>query len=228
MSPPKNAPNAILFDLDGTLLNTLIDLAETANSVLSEQGYAIHPVEDYRQFIGDGVPTLFRRALPEGEPEAHPHLIDHCVAMFRTRYADRWNVQTQPYPGIPELIETLHARGMTMAVLSNKPDEFTRQCVSHYFDPGAFRLIVGDRAGHPRKPHPDGALEIAAALGVAPATVWYLGDSSVDMTTAVRAGMVALGVAWGFRSVEELLDTGAQVILHRPHDLLDLIASVAI
>jgi phosphoglycolate phosphatase len=227
LSPPKLLPQAILFDLDGTLLDTLADLADTANTVLEAQGYPTHAHDAYRQFIGDGVATLFRRALPAGEPEAHPHLIDHCAETFKARYAETWNRHTRPYDGVPALIETLHARSVPMAVLSNKPDEFTRRCIAHFFDPGAFRVIVGDRPGHPRKPHPDGALEIAAALGAAPSAVWYLGDSSVDMTTATRAGMVPLGAAWGFRSVEELLETGAQVILHRPHDLLDLIATVA-
>ena len=175
----------MLFDLDGTLLDTLEDIARSANEVLQGLGLPPHPIDAYRRFIGDGVGNLFQRAFPAGVEDAG--LVERCVEGFRETYGRGWNVASRPYPGIPELLDGLVSRGLGMAVLSNKPDAFTRQCVEEYLARWPFRAVFGDRAGVPRKPDPGVALNAAERLGAAPAEIAYLGDSSVDMITARRA-----------------------------------------
>jgi phosphoglycolate phosphatase len=219
--PSSTTVRAVLFDLDGTLLDTLEDIARSANEVLVGLDLPPHPIDAYRTFIGDGVGNLFQRAFPAGVGDAG--LVERCVERFREVYGRGWNVASRPYPGIPELLDGLVARGLGMAVLSNKPDPFTRRCVEEYLARWPFRAVLGDRAGVPRKPDPGGALDVAGRLGVAPGQVVYLGDSSVDMTTARRAGMIPIGAAWGFRSVEELRKSGATEVIAHPVDLLDLI-----
>lgn len=212
---------AVVFDLDGTLLDSLEDIGRAANLVLVQAGFPAHEMVAYRQFIGEGVGTLFRRALPVDA--VSPDLVDRCMAGFREAYATAWNVATRPYPGIPELLDELSRRGCKLAVLSNKPDSFTRQCVEQLLDRWRFDVIFGERAGIPRKPDPVAALEIAERLRVPPAECLYLGDTSVDMQTATRAGMFAVGAAWGFRPVAELLEYGARAIVEQPWDVVALI-----
>jgi len=215
--------SAVLFDLDGTLLDTLADIAIAANAVLEEIGLPTHPVEAYRQFIGEGVPMLFQRAAGAADPA----LLDRCVGRFREVYGQAWNVRTHPYDGVPELLDELTARGPALAVLSNKPDVFTRLCVEHYLGRWPFRVVLGSREGVPRKPDPAGALEAAALLGLDPAAIVYLGDTAIDMRTARGAGMHPVGVSWGFRPVAELLDAGAAQIIDRPLALLDVLDGLA-
>lgn len=218
---PATAFRAVLFDLDGTLLDTLEDIGRSANESLQALGYPPHPIDAYRQFIGDGIGNLFARALPAGV--RGDGIVDRCVDGFRETYGRGWNVATRPYDGIPEVLDALSARALGLAVLSNKPDAFTRQCVDEYLSKWPFRFVFGDRAGVPRKPDPAGALEIASGLGVPPAAVLYVGDSSVDMATATRAGMFPVGVAWGFRSAEELRAHGAARVIEQPLELLGLL-----
>src|SRR3954466_1982336 len=179
--------HAVLFDLDGTLLDTLEDIAQAANDVLTGLGLTTHPTGAYPPFIGDGVAMLFRRALPPDRVE--PDTVDRCVAGFEKTYGRSWNVRTRPYDGVPELLDDLAARGLGLAVLSNKPDGFTRLCAAAYLAPWPFRAVVGQRDGVPRKPDPAGALEIAGRLGVPVERFLYVGDTAVDMETARRAGM---------------------------------------
>lgn len=215
---------AVLFDLDGTLLDTLTDIADAANAVLVRQGFAGHCVAAYRTFVGDGVAMLFRRALPLPDPPAD--LLAACVDGFHESYARCWDRQTRPYEGIAELLDGLTARGLSLAVLSNKPHEFTRMCIARYFPRWKFDAVLGQRAGTPHKPAPDGALEIARRLAVPPAEFAYLGDSSVDMHTARAAGMFAVGAAWGFRTAAELQASGARAVITRPQELLALLAGL--
>jgi phosphoglycolate phosphatase len=210
---------AIVFDLDGTLLDTLDDIADSANAVLAAEGFPPHTPADYRRFIGEGVAVLFARALPEDDPEA----VARCVAAFPEAYGRGWNVKTRPYDGIPALLDALTARGLPLAVLSNKPDAFTRLCVAEYLAAWEFRQVLGQRAGVPRKPDPAGAVEIAERLGVSAGDCLYVGDSAIDVETARRARMRPVGVSWGFRPVVELTQAGAEVILDRPADLLGLL-----
>lgn len=224
VSPPNATSSpirAVLFDLDGTLLDSLADIADAANRVLTAQGFPAHPHTSYRRFIGDGVPTLFSRALPE--PNATPEQIAACANAFRQEYAGAWNVASRVYDGIPELLDTLIARGLALAVLSNKPDVFTKECVRHYFARWPFGPVYGDRAGIPRKPDPSGARAIAAELGCDPSAILYVGDTSVDMTTAQRAGMPAVGVSWGFRPVAELWESGARAVIDHPGELVAIL-----
>jgi phosphoglycolate phosphatase len=211
----------VLFDLDGTLLDTLEDIAQAANDVLVGLDLPAHPPEAYRRFIGDGVATLFRRALPPDR--VVPDLVDRCVAGFRETYARTWNVHTRPFDGIPALLDDLAAGGLELAVLSNKPDDFTRLYVDEYLARWPFRVVLGQREGVPRKPDPAGAMEIAQRLGVPAERFLYVGDTAVDMETARRAGMCPIGVAWGFRPVEELRSSGAAAVIERPAELLELL-----
>jgi phosphoglycolate phosphatase len=213
---------AALFDLDGTLLDTLEDIGRSANEALREGGFPPHPVDAYRHFIGEGVAVLFERALP-AEASRDPEAVARCVAAFGRIYDAGWDVATRPYPGVADLLDALHARSIPVGVLSNKPDVFTRKCVDRFLSAWPLSPVFGHREGVPRKPDPAGAIEAAAAMGVAPAEVLYLGDTSVDMLTATRAGMFAVGAAWGFRSVEELEAHGARAIVRHPAEVLALL-----
>ncbi|MGC8638541.1 MAG: HAD family hydrolase [Isosphaeraceae bacterium] len=216
-------PRAVIFDLDGTLLDTLEDIGRSANQVLEALGFPARPIDAYRQFIGEGVGTLFVRALPHGVAAHDAGLVARCTESFRATYGRGWNVATRPYPGIPELLDELVTRSLGLAVLSNKPDAFVRQCVGEYLARWPFRSAHGDRDGVPRKPDPTGALHAADRLGVSPEGVLYLGDSSVDMTTAVRAGMVPIGAGWGFRTADELYSTGAARVISHPLELIEVL-----
>lgn len=212
---------AVIFDLDGTLLDTLEDIADAMNSVLAEDGLPTHPIEAYRTFVGDGVRALARRTLPDGVTDGES--IDRFTARMREAYARNWNAKTAPYPGVPELLDAVVARGTKMAVLSNKPDDFTKLCVEELLPRWRFDVVVGHRDGIPLKPDPGGAIEVAALLGVAPQRILYVGDSGMDMQTAVAAGMTPLGVLWGFRSRKELLDAGAAALASVPRDIVSFL-----
>ena len=211
---------AAIFDLDGTLLDTLADIGNTANDVLTDRGHPTHDLDAYRHFIGDGVATLFTRILPEGVPT--PELIADCVSEFGVTYGRRWNENSQLYPGIEELLKELVRREIPIAILSNKPHDFVGVCVAEFLPAWPFDPILGQREGIPRKPDPAGVLEVCEALGVSPGECIYVGDSSVDMLTAKNSGALAVGVAWGFRPVEELVEYGAAHILDTPSHLLEL------
>jgi phosphoglycolate phosphatase len=212
---------AILFDLDGTLLDTLADIADSANRVLAARGWPTHPTADYRNYVGEGLVRLFGRVLPEdrrGEEE-----IARCVAGFREVYAGNWNVRTRRYEGIAELLDAVAARGLAMAILSNKPDAATRRCVDAYLSAWDFQAVLGQRDGVPPKPDPAGALEIAQRLGAPPERFVYLGDTPTDIATARASGMHPVGAAWGFRPVDELRAAGAARVIERPLELMDVV-----
>lgn len=217
MSTSNPVYRAVVFDLDGTLLDSLADIGEAANSVLSRLGFPAHALGEYRRFVGDGVAVLFHRALTADRRT--DDIITHCVGEFQIAYGLSWNVHTKPYMGIPELLNSLTERGLKLAVLSNKPHEFALRCVEHYF-PARFEAVFGQREGVPRKPDPAAAFEIAQCLGIAVGEIVYVGDSAVDMETALNAGMRPIGVAWGFRSVDELRAAGAATVIAQPLELL--------
>jgi len=220
MSTSDPVPRAVVFDLDGTLLDSLADIGETANSVLARLGFPAHSLGEYRRFVGDGVAALFHRALTADRRT--DEIIAQCVSEFQIAYSRNWNVHTKPYMGIPELLDTLTEWGLKLAVLSNKPHDFARRCVEHYF-PRRFELVFGEREGVPRKPDPAAAFEIAQRLGIAEREFVYVGDSAVDMQTALNAGMRPIGAAWGFRSVDELNAAGARAIITQPQELLSFL-----
>ena len=212
---------AVIFDLDGTLLDSLEDLADSMNVVLARQNFPVHAVEKYRYFVGDGIAELVRRVLPvEQRADA---LVAENIRWMSAEYEQRWNKKTRPYPGIAELLDALTGAGLNLAVLSNKPDAFTKIMVPALLPGWNFAPILGARPGVPVKPDPQAALEIADQLALSPAEILYLGDTATDMRTARAAGMMAIGVAWGFRTIEELQQSGAQQIIHQPTELLQLL-----
>ena len=213
---------AIIFDLDGTLLDTIEDLADSMNQVLTDLGFPTHTVGDYKFFVGEGVEPLIRRALPEDQ--LRPELLDQCLGALREEYSRRWENKTRPYAGIPDLLDHLNGMGLRMAILSNKLDHFTRIMVAKLLPRWKFDPVFGARPAVPKKPDPAGALEIAQALHLAPNHFVYLGDTGIDMKTASAAGMVPVGVLWGFRPADELKDQGAKWLIEKPTDLISLIA----
>ncbi len=212
---------AVLFDLDGTLLDTLEDLADSMNAALGRHGYPPHPVEAYRHFVGDGVENLARRALPEGSRDADN--IDRCLAAMRAEYGRRCDRKSRPYAGVPELLDALGERGLVLAILSNKMDDFTQRVVSKLLADWSFAVVRGALPEVPRKPDPAGAVAIARELEIPPAEFLYLGDTGTDMKTAVSAGMFAVGALWGFRDAPELRESGARKLIARPGELLELL-----
>jgi phosphoglycolate phosphatase len=212
---------AVLFDLDGTLLDTLEDIARSMNAVLTNAGFPAHPVEAYRGFIGEGIANLVRRALPERC--ADESTVQKHVSAMVEEYGRRWAEHTIPYPEIPELLHALTARKVKMAVLSNKMDSFTRDMVKTLLGAGQFEEVLGAQHSIPRKPEPAGALLISRQCGILPEEFLYLGDSNTDMQTAVNAGMYPVGALWGFQTADQLLAAGAQKLIAKPLELLTLL-----
>jgi phosphoglycolate phosphatase len=211
---------AVIFDLDGTLLDTLQDLAGSMNRVLQQLGFPGHPPEAYKYFVGDGMTTLARRALPAAE--RREEMVSRAAAGLRAEYGRRWQEQTKPYAGIPELLLALNRKEIKLAVLTNKADDFAKLVIAAYFPEISFAAVVGAQPGRPLKPDPAGALIVSRELAVRPAATVFVGDSSNDMRTATAAGMFAAGAVWGFRTAAELRETGAALLLEKPGDLLTL------
>ncbi len=212
---------AVCFDLDGTLLDSLADLANCTNKILLKRGFPQHPEEAYRYFVGDGAKMLMTRVLPK-EARKEP-LIEECRQDFETAYRDCWDEQTVPYKDIPELLNALEKRQLQLTVLSNKPHEFTLLAVEHLLPDWKFEMILGQREGVEPKPDPAGMLDICQQLDIPADAFLYLGDTATDMKTAVSAGCFPVGVLWGFRTEEELRDNGALAIAKEPFDVLDLL-----
>jgi|CXWL01.1.fsa_nt_gi phosphoglycolate phosphatase len=210
---------AFIFDLDGTLLDSLSDIAGAVNDVLADYGFPQHSLSDYRQMVGEGVEHLVRSALPVF---AHQRLGEVVVA-YRARYFERMTLNTRPYPGITQLLDGLTERGFAMGVLSNKRDDFTVALVRDVLYRWKFADVRGERIGVARKPDPTAALEIAKRLGVAPAECFLVGDTPIDMKTASAAGMTSIGVTWGFRTEPELKEAGAHHVVHEPQQVLALL-----
>lgn len=210
---------AVIFDLDGTLLDSLADIAESMNIVMRERGFGEHSLDSYRAFVGDGVAVLVERALPPGRREREE--VASCVERMREVYGQRCSDLTRPYDGIAELLDALVGRGLPLAVLSNKPHDLTVRLVSDLLATWPFACVFGERAGVPRKPDPTSALEVAARLGVAPRECLYVGDTPTDMATATAAGMPSVGACWGFRDAEELRNAGAGALASTPEEVLD-------
>jgi len=203
----------VIFDLDGTLIDSLADIAAAMNHSLRAVGMPEHVLDEYRDLVGEGARHLAERALPVGRGD----LVEPVLDAYRSYYRDHAVDATRPYPGILELLAEVR---VPMAVVSNKPDAATRQVVAAMFPQASFRWVAGQRAGVPLKPDPHPALEACERMGVAPAGCVFVGDTRIDVATARAAGMTPIGVSWGFRGPDELRAAGAQVVLTAPADLL--------
>lgn len=209
----------VIFDLDGTLLNTLEDLADAGNATLEHFGYPAHPVESYKHFVGDGVAMLVKRALP---PDAGEDF-DTVLERMRLEYSRHLDKKTAPYPGIPELLDGIAARGVALCVFSNKPQKFCAANMAQFFGKWTWAAIVGETPEIPRKPDPTGAALIARTLGIAPGDFLFVGDTPMDMCCALGAGMTPVGVTWGFRERSTLEEAGGKVFIDHPLELLGLL-----
>jgi len=212
---------AVIFDLDGTLLNTLEDIANATNSVLSRFGFPQHDLQTYKYFVGEGIKNLVQRALPQKKFEED--FITHCVTLMRAEYSKTWTKKNPLYPEVPDILNYLTNQGIKMAILSNKPDDFTKEMVATFLMKWQFSIIQGEKPFVPKKPDPSAALGISENLKLPPRTFLFLGDSEVDMKTALAAGMYPVGVLWGFRTAEELLASGAKVLIKNSVDLINII-----
>ncbi len=214
---------AVLFDLDGTLLDTIDDLAYAMNKALAANGLPTRPdVQEHKLMVGDGVAAYVLRALPE-EKRRDEKLVARVTADYRAAYAAGWRNKTRPYEGIEDLLSALRRSGLKLAVLSNKPDDTTRATVDALLGSGRFDAVCGARQGAPLKPDPALALAVAAEMGIPPDQFAYVGDTATDMRTAVAAGMYPIGASWGFRTKAELLEAGAAVVAEQPADVLELL-----
>lgn len=207
----------VIFDLDGTLLDSVEDIATSTNYALQQMGHPSHPVSSYKRFVGNGIAKLFERALPEDARTSEN--IAFMQEYFTAWYHDHMTDATQPYDGLPELLSELHQKGIKLAVASNKYHEATVRLVAHYFPNLPFVAVLGHRLGHPTKPDPAIVQEILAKSGIPAAKALYVGDSGVDMQTALNSNTIACGVSWGLRPRHELesfhpaflVDTAAQL-----------------
>lgn len=214
---------AAIFDLDGTLVDSLADIAAAMNHSLTRHGLPQHPVDDYRHYVGEGVMVLVRKATPADRTELHASIL----AAYRAYYEEHLFDRTFVFPGIPAMLSQLAADPVRLAVLSNKADAFTRRLVEGLLPGVPFAAIYGERPGVPRKPDPTAALAVASELGVAPADCAFVGDTAVDMNTARNAGMYGVGVTWGFRSAEELRAHGARALATSADELLAVLRAAA-
>ena len=217
---------AVIFDLDGTLANTLEDIADNMNRVLAQKGFPTHQYDAYRYFVGNGIHNLVIRSLPENaRTEA---MIADCHDRMIAEYNLNYINKTHLYDGVPELLDTLSLKGIKLAILSNKADQLTQKICLKLLKNWKFDAIIGASERFPRKPDPASALFICEQMGVAPAQVCYLGDSDVDMKTAIAAGFYAVGAVWGFRTKEEVLENGAMQVIDNPIKLLSIILMKAV
>lgn len=212
---------AVVFDLDGTLLNTLEDLADGVNAVLTKRGYPCRTTEEIRTFVGNGIGELVRLALPVGTEEA---TFTECLREFKTHYAAHMEDKTAPYAGILPLLDRLRADGYMLGVVSNKFDEGVKQLCARYFA-DRIDMPVGESEQVRRKPYPDSVYRVMEALEVTAEECVYVGDSDVDMQTAENAGLESIGVTWGFRSAEVLRKAGASCLADTPEELYLRIAN---
>jgi phosphoglycolate phosphatase len=215
---------AVLFDLDGTLVDSLGDIAAALDAVLVELGHPTHTREAYRRFVGEGARELVRRALPAAlDPREASRQLDDALARYKARYRAHLVDETRPYEGIVELIAALRARGALLAVVTNKPHDAALEVVERLFEPGTFEVVLGQKDGVPHKPDPSGPLSILRALAVAPAHALFVGDSETDVRTAKNAGVRAVAVTWGLRDRHDLEASGPDHLVDHPREILALL-----
>ena len=213
--------NLIVFDLDGTLINSLEDLADSANHILTQHGFPIHPVDAYRYFVGDGMRKLIERILPP--EERNEKQIERCKAEFIAYYTIHMEDKTVVYPGMIELLKELKDRGLKIAVATNKVHIAVAPLMAKYFPGIPFDSMIGQREGIPVKPHPHIMYDLLTETGCQQSEALHVGDTATDMQLAHSAGVTPVGVLWGYRPLEELQEAGAKFIISRPEELLGLL-----
>ncbi|MCT7909280.1 HAD family hydrolase [Arcobacter lacus] len=209
----------LIFDLDGTLLDSIEDIAVSMNKVLESLNLPIHKIEDYKYFVGSGIDVLVENALGNHSQE----IKDEATKRFKIEYDGKLHLKTLPYNGIYDLLSELKKMSYNISVLSNKPHELTVSYVNHFFKDYGFKEIHGQKTNVPKKPDPIAAINIAKALNIPCEEIYFVGDTKVDMQTAKNAGMKAIGVLWGFRDEKELKEFGADFIVEHPLDILNII-----
>ena len=212
---------AVIFDLDGTLLDSLIDLANSANRILEKHNLPVHPVEHYKNFIGDGAFKLAERFLPE--QERTDERINTIVLEFKADYSETCDLYSKPFDGIIPVLKKLKEQNIKMAILSNKPHDLTLRCTDKLLPAELFDIIRGHVESVPRKPDPQSALQLVKALGVLAEETLFVGDMEMDINTALNAGIKPVGVSWGFRSKQELLAFGAERVIDNPEQLFEIL-----
>ncbi len=208
----------VIFDLDGTLLDTLEDLTDAVNYALTAYGMPQRSIDEIRQFVGNGIRRLMQRAVPNGEKNPD---FEAVFSTFRSYYDVHCNDKTKPYEGIMELIDALLERGINLAIVSNKVESAVQTLNKLYFP--QVKVAVGDREGLQRKPAPDSVFQAMSVFDAKSAETLYVGDSGVDVETAKNAGVTCISVLWGFRDKGQLLESGAKILIEKPLELLELI-----
>ncbi len=211
---------AVIFDLDGTLLDTLTDIHSVVADVLDMKGFSGKSIEQVRMAVGRGVTHLARCLLPEGTPE---RTVEETGQMISEVYEERGSVLTRPYDGVAEMLRILTNAGIPLAVLTNKPQPLAEEGINRYFPDTPFRLVRGVLPGLPIKPHPDSAAAVLAVLGSSPGETALVGDSDIDMRTASAAGLLAVGVSWGFRDRSLLLEHEALFVADHPREICEYV-----
>lgn len=213
---------AVIFDLDGTLLNTLDDLADSTNYALSRFGYPTRTIEEVRQFVGNGVAKLIERAIPEGKNNPN---FEKCLAIFKENYAQNMYNKTAPYNGIIEMLSNLKSKGIKIAVVSNKFDLAVKELCKKYFE-GFIDFAAGENEaqGIRKKPAPDTVISVLNKFNFAPEDAVYVGDSDVDIMTAKNSKMSCISVTWGFRDEKFLLENGATILINAPSEIYNHLA----
>ena len=210
----------IIFDLDGTLLNTIADLGNSVNCILQQYGYPLHTEEKYKTYVGDGMRKLLERSLPQGASVD----FEEMFCAFLQTYDLAYMQETKPYEGIEHLLAYLAKREIKLAVNSNKKDKYTKKLIQKFFGEIPFVEVIGEREGRDKKPSPEAALEIAEAMALPVRDILYIGDSETDIYTGKNAGMRAGGVNWGFRGQSELEEAGADYIFNEINDILSILS----
>ncbi len=212
---------AFIFDLDGTLLDTIEDIKDSMNLVLEKRGFPVHNTEFYKEAVGEGTEKLVIDSLPEDKRDEKT--VKECLYELKENYSKMWANKTSPYEGIPEILNTLINKGIIVSILSNKDDKFTKAMVKYFFPDYNFAFVFGSRDGLPKKPSPEVPLYIAEKTGILPENYAFVGDSSFDIKTGKNANMFSIGVSWGFKPIETLVESGAELIVETPDQILALL-----
>ena len=209
---------AAIFDMDGTLIDSLEDLADSVNDTMIHYNFPTHTLKEYRYFVGNGARKLIERSVPKDKSN-DTDFISEVLNYYNSCYEKRLTNKTKPYDGIMELLQKLKSQNIPLGICTNKQQFAAEEIATKLFPPNTFMSVIGDQKGLPRKPNPAKVLKIAEEFNVEPGYVAYFGDTSVDMETAHNAGFLSIGVTWGFRPASELIESGAQILINHPDEL---------